>query len=75
MLAQSRFQNELQLFEANREKWAHSHPAQYVVIHGKEVVGFYAEFENALDAGLRKFERGTFLVKQIFEKEPVYAIY
>ncbi len=62
-------------FEANRTIWATSHPHKYVVIHGEQLIGFYDDFESALEAGLRTFEMGHFLVKQVFDKEPVYAIF
>lgn len=66
---------EFRFFEANRIAWAASHPQKYVAIHGNKVIGFYDDFEAALEAGLRDYEMGKFLVKQVFDKEPVYAIF
>ena len=75
MEAHSRFEAELQVFEAHRATWARDHREQYVVIRAKQVLGFYPDFERALEAGLQKYEMGEFLVKQIFSVEPVYAIF
>lgn len=69
LAAESRF------FEANRTAWAASHPHKYVAIHRNELIGFYDDFETALEAGLQRYEMGQFLIKQIFDKEPVYAIF
>jgi len=66
---------ELQYFEAHRANWAAKHPQKYVAIHGTDVIGFYDDFERALEGALRKHRMGEFLIKQIFEKEPVYAIF
>lgn len=69
LAAESRF------FEANRVAWAAEHPHKYVVIQGDHLIGFYDDFEAALEAGLQSHEMGQFLIKQVFDKEPVYAIF
>jgi hypothetical protein len=71
---ETKFATELRFFEENRKKWAAEHLEQYAVVHGAELAGFYADFEQALQAGLERYGLGRFLVKQVFPQEPVYAI-
>ncbi len=66
---------EFHFFEANRTAWARKYPQKYVAIHGTQVIGFYDDFQSALEAGLQTYEMGKFLIKQVFDKEPVYAIF
>ncbi|HZQ91483.1 MAG TPA: hypothetical protein VFA60_06800 [Terriglobales bacterium] len=75
MANQGVFQTELKVFSAHRAAWALAHPQEYVVIRRTEVVGFYPTFDKALEAALSKYAIGECLVKQIFDRDPVYAIF
>jgi ABC-type tungstate transport system permease subunit len=44
---------------------------KYVVIHGKDVLGVYATYEDALKVGYEKCKLEPFLVKKIQAVEPV----
>jgi hypothetical protein len=47
------------------------HKGEYVVIHGEEVVGFYAVLEDALRAGYGRFGDEPFLIREVREQERV----
>jgi hypothetical protein len=44
---------------------------KFVVIHGKDVLGVYATYEDALKIGYEKCKLEPFLVKKIQAVEPV----
>jgi hypothetical protein len=55
---------EMKTYEDNVEKWAEN-TGRFVLIHGEEVVDFFAAYEDALKAGYQKYGLKPFLVKQI----------
>ena len=44
---------------------------QFVLIHGKDVAGFFETYSDALQAGYDKFYPQAFMVKKIEAVEPV----
>jgi hypothetical protein len=72
----SQFTREIGVFERYRREWSRSHPGEFVVIQGDEIVdGFFETYADALRAGLQKFgARRGFLVKQVWVTEPVYLV-
>jgi len=50
------------------------HDGAHVLIKGREVVGFYRTFEEALDAGYARFGVVPLFVKKVAASEPVYNI-
>ncbi len=67
--------DELRLFEQNKQEWLQSHAGEFAVISRSTVAGFYPNYEVAFQAGLRRFGAPDFLIKQICAQEPVYFIY
>jgi hypothetical protein len=69
-------QTELQVYEANKAAWSQSHTGKFVVIQDDKVVDdFFDQYEDAFWAGVRRFGRGrSFLIKQVWESEPVYFV-
>lgn len=57
-------ERELKTYEENVDKWT-DHASKFVLIHGEEVVDFFAAYEDALKAGYQRFGLEPFLVKQI----------
>jgi len=76
MATASLFSRELTVFEKHREEWSRSHPGEYVVIQNDVIVeGFFKTYADAFKAGLQKFGvRREFLVKQVWNTEPVYFV-
>ena len=75
MAATNPFSSELKVFEQHRNEWSRSHPGKYVAIQGDIIAGFFSTYAEALKAGLQKFgARRGFLVKQVWQIEPVYSI-
>ena len=67
---------ELEAFEAHRQEWSGSNLGKFVVIQDDSVLdGFFDTYADAFKTGLQQFGVSrTFLVKQIWIKEPVYFI-
>jgi hypothetical protein len=61
---------EVETFEAHLSDWA-DRPGQFVLIRGRDVLGFFPRYEEALEAGYERFGDGPFLVKEIQPDEPV----
>jgi len=57
-------EKEMATYEANVNKWT-DQAGKFVLIHGEDVVDFFAAYEDALKAGYQKFGLDQFLVKQI----------
>ena len=70
------FSTELGVFERHREEWSRSYPGKFVAIQDEVIAeGFFGSYPEALKAGLRKFgARRGFLVKQVWQTEPVYLV-
>lgn len=50
-----------------------AHEGKYVLIHGDEIVDFFATYEDAIKAGYQKYRLEPFLVKQVLAVEPVFC--
>jgi len=50
------------------------HQGKYVLIHGDDVVDFFAAYEDAIKAGYQRFQLAPFLVKQINAVETVQHV-
>lgn len=50
------------------------HQGKFALIHGDEVVDFFAAYEDAIKAGYQKFQLQPFLVKQINAVETIQHI-
>jgi hypothetical protein len=71
----NQFSKELGVFEEHRQEWSRSSPGKFVAIQGEDVAGFFGTYADALRAGLKKFGvRHEFLIKQVWQTEPVYYI-
>jgi len=68
--------DELSWYESNKSAWLGPHSGEFVLIGGKDTIGFFPSYEKAFEAGLETFGIGTdFLIKQVVEHEPVFVIY
>ncbi|PYX76553.1 MAG: hypothetical protein DMG72_04585 [Acidobacteria bacterium] len=66
---------ELRFYGIHKHEWLRSHTGEFAVIGGTTIGGFYPDYESAFRAGLQKFGRRSFLIKQVFAEEPVHFIY
>jgi hypothetical protein len=64
---------EMTTYEALLPGWA-DREGHFVLIKGRDVLGFYHCYEDALEAGYDQLGRGPFLVKQILADEPIYNV-
>jgi hypothetical protein len=65
---------ELAVYEANKLDWLKEHEGEYVLIKGKEVVGFFEDEEEALTAGYARFGLVNLMVKMVEETERIYNV-
>jgi hypothetical protein len=64
---------EVRTYDSQLPGWA-DREGQFVLIKGKDVLGFYPRDEDALEAGYSRLGSGPFLVKQILLLEPIYQL-
>lgn len=50
------------------------HEGKYVLIHGPDVIGTFATYEDALRQGYREFGLEPFMVKQVQSTEQVLFV-
>ena len=55
----------IKTYETMRETLECDHFGQWVVLHSKEVAGFYPDFEEAAAQAIEQFGRGPYLIRQI----------
>ncbi len=58
---------ELSTFEAHRQDLVAKAKGQIALVHGDEIVGVFANEEDALIEGYTRFGNAAFLVKEITE--------
>ena len=64
---------EVRTYEAHLAGWA-EREGQFVLIKGRDLLGFYPCHEEALEAAYDQLGDGPFLVKQILLHEPTYQL-
>jgi len=75
MTDENSLQEEIHVFEKQKENWLRSNRGDFVVVFGIKVVGFYPDYESAFRAGLKAAGLGNnFLVRQISAEDPVYIV-
>jgi hypothetical protein len=71
-----RLATELEFYELRKREWLAQHAGQYVVVRGRDVLGFFPEFVAAYSAGANAWGPDTdFLVKQVLEFEPTFSVF
>jgi hypothetical protein len=63
-------ETELKTYEAQKDTLL-ANEGKFVVIHGKDILGVYETYEDALKVGYEKCKLDPFLVKKIQAVEPV----
>lgn len=63
-------ETELKTYEAHKHELL-ADEGKFVVIHGDQILGTYATYEDALKVGYEKCKLEPFLVKKIQAVEPV----
>ena len=57
-------EKELETYRQHLSEWTGSE-GKYVLIKGDEIAGLFSSYDDALMEGYRRYELGSFLVKQI----------
>ncbi len=56
-------------YEKNRVKFAKDYPGRFLLIYGEEVIDDFASFDEAAEAGIRKYGIGPFMICRPDESE------
>jgi hypothetical protein len=67
------FAEEVKTYEAHLAEWA-EREGQFVLIKGRDILGYYPRHEDALESAYEQLGGGPFLVKQILLHEPIYQL-
>ena len=71
MTQQEQLTQEAEFFNEHLEEWRQSHPGEFVLLKGNEVLGFFLTVDKAFAAGTDRFGLGPFFVKQIIPRDVV----
>lgn len=66
-------ERELATYRAKLPELA-SHEGKYALIHGEDVIGTFATYEDALRQGYREFGLEPFMVKQVQSTERILFV-
>jgi hypothetical protein len=67
---------ETEVFQSHHQEWLRDHAGEYVTIRDEEVAGFFDSYGDAFTAGLRRFGSSrSFLIRQVWQTEPVYFVF
>jgi hypothetical protein len=61
--------NEFQFFLNNRKELVRLHRGKFIVIHNQEVHGAFRSQLDAIQAAMKKFKLGTFIVQECSDSE------
>ena len=71
----SDFADEWETYRSRVGTWlAEGKEGQFVLLKGKDILGFWGDFEGALAKGYRRFPKGPFFVHHVLSREPVIRI-
>ncbi len=56
---------EIAAYERMQGDLEREHLGKWVVVHDEELIGAYDDFEDAAHAGVQRFGRGPFLLRQV----------
>jgi hypothetical protein len=72
----TRLSTETELYEVHKSEWLQTHRDEFVVIRGKDLLGFFREFHLAYGAGVKEYGiNADFLVKRVTPQEPVFLVF
>ncbi len=57
--------NEIAAYEEMRDVLEVDHFGEWVVVHDKQLVGTYDDFQAAAEDAVRRFGRGPYLIRQV----------
>ena len=70
----SSFATELTTYRDHLDHMLANHQGKFVVIKGKEVVGYYRKRSEAITAGYQRYGRSPVLIKQVVEKSLIHHV-
>ena len=56
---------EIAAYERMQSDLEREHFGKWIVVHDEELIGAYDDFEDAAHAGVQRFGRGPFLLRQV----------
>ena len=70
----SKLAGEAEFLDQNRDEFLERFPGKFLLIKGRKLQGQFNTREEAIQAGVRKYGLGSFLVRQAGEDAPVFSI-
>ena len=67
-------ETETEFFELHKKEFLHTYKGKFLLIHDQELIGTYADEEEAVSEGMRQFGIGPFLVRRPEDEETVLSI-
>ena len=64
---------EFQYYLDNQREFVKKYNGRFIVLIGKEVVGNYESYEQALFKSIKNYELGSFLIQECTEGEEAYT--
>lgn len=65
LLLMMELDRETGIYKSHIEEWLKSHPGQFVLIKGDDVLGFFSSLNEAFALGTKQFGLDEFFIKQI----------
>jgi hypothetical protein len=62
---------ELAYFREHKDEWLQRHKGKFALVKGRELIGTFTTDQQAYEAGVKKFGREAFLIKEIVEEERI----
>lgn len=62
-------QEERDYFAANQAEWQLAFPGKFALVKGRQLISAFDRADDAVAAGLQKFEKGPFLVRSVEQAE------
>ena len=60
---------EIAVYERERERLEREHRGKFVLVRGDEIVGTFDTFQAAADEAVRRFGRGPYLIRRVFDEK------
>lgn len=61
---------ETSFYEENRDDFLMKYPNRHLLIKGREIIGSYETYSQAVEEGVKRFGQGPFLVRLAGADEP-----
>ena len=65
---------EMAFFREHKDEWLQHYAGKFALVKGRELIDTFTTDKEAYEAGVKKFGRQPFLIKQIMETETAESL-